>query len=258
MSSAASGARARTATTSASSNRASGTSTSTTTTSAAAARRKLRILCLHSFRTNAKVFETQMSMARWTSEYAETCEFVVIDAPHAQSGEAPADVVGFFGDGEYREWWNAKKRDAAEAEAGMEYVGLERSLEAIETVCEENGPFDGLLGFSQGATLCAIALATPRIAKRFGFGVLVSGMKSRATQTRNLDYGSIACPTLHIIGKNDRVMPVVASEGLLKSMTSSETTRVAHDGGHSVPRLDEHGEPVLRKFLDAYYASGLV
>lgn len=258
MSSAASGARARNATTSASSNRASGTSTSTTTTSAAAARRKLRILCLHSFRTNAKVFETQMSMARWTSEYAETCEFVVIDAPHAQSGEAPADVVGFFGDGEYREWWNAKKRDAAEAEAGMEYVGLERSLEAIETVCEENGPFDGLLGFSQGATLCAIALATPRIAKRFGFGVLVSGMKSRALQTRELDYGSITCPTLHIMGKNDRVMPVVASEGLLKSMTSSETTYVAHDGGHRIPRLDEYGEPVLRKFLNAYYASGMV
>lgn len=256
MSSTASGARARTATTSASSNRASGTPPPTSTSSAAA-QRKLRILCLHSFRTNAKVFETQMSMARWTSEYAETCEFVVIDAPHAQSGEAPADVVGFFGDGEYREWWNAKKRADDEA-AGMEYVGLERSLETIETVCEENGPFDGLLGFSQGATLCAIALATPRIAKRFGFGVLVSGMKSRATQTRDLDYGSIACPTLHVIGKNDRVMPVVASEGLLKSMTSSETTRVAHDGGHSVPRLDEHGEPVLRKFLDAYYASVLV
>jgi len=237
--------------TNASSSRASGTSTTS------AAQRKLRILCLHSFRTNAQVFETQMSMAGWTSEYAETCEFVVVDAPHAQSGEAPADVVGFFGDGKYCEWWNAKKSPREDAD-GMEYVGLEQSLEAIETMCDERGPFDGLLGFSQGATLCAIALATPKIAKRFSFGVLVSGMKSRALQTRELDYGSITCPTLHIMGKNDRVMPVVASEGLLKSMTSSETTYVAHDGGHRIPRLDEYGEPVLRKFLNAYYASGMV
>jgi hypothetical protein len=33
---------------------------------------------------------------------------------------------------------------------------------------------------------------------------------------------------------------------------------VAHDGGHRIPRLDEYGEPVLRKFLNAYYASGMV
>ena len=62
--------------------------------------------------------------------------------------------------------------DGEEADAG-----LEESLRAIERACERDGPFDGILGFSQGATLAAIALATPRMRERFGFGIFAVGMK---------------------------------------------------------------------------------
>ena len=113
------------------------------------------------------------------------------------------------------------------------------------------------MGFSQGATLCGIALATPGIGERFSFGILVSGMKSRATQTEGLDYGAILVPTLHVIGLNDRVLPVRLSEGLYEAMTGSPKMLAKHARGHVVPELDENGAPILEKFLAERRRGGL-
>lgn len=105
------------------------------------------------------------------------------------------------------------------------------------------------MGFSQGATLVGIVLGTPALAARFSFAILVSGMASRATETRNLVLSDVRVPTLHVIGKNDRVMPVTMSEQLFRKFEPSAATMVTHAGGHSVPRLDETGVPILRDFL---------
>lgn len=211
--------------------------------------RRLKILCLHSFRTSGDVFRAQMAMAGWRTAYDETCEFVCVDAPARASGTVPADVVAFFGESEERfEWWNATRVDGCDAPS---YVGLEASLRAVEEACARDGPFDGILGFSQGATLAAIALATPATARRFAFGILISGMKSRAMETDTLDYGAVTVPTLHVIGTNDRLVPVRMSEGLFDAMTASARTRATHPGGHVVPKGNDAGEPILEEFLAA-------
>ena len=56
-----------------------------------------RVLCLHSFRTSSAILHTQMKTARWFDDYARDVEFIAIDAPHAASGDVPADVTAFFG-----------------------------------------------------------------------------------------------------------------------------------------------------------------
>ena len=49
----------------------------------------------------------------------------------------------------------------------MTYVGLEGSLERVEREFDERGPFDGVLGFSQGATLTTL-LAAKGVADAWG------------------------------------------------------------------------------------------
>ena len=75
--------------------------------------------------------------------------------------------------------------------------------------------------------------------------------RPRATETATLAYDAVTVPTLHVIGRKDRVMPVGMSEGLFEAMTSSARMRATHGGGHVVPRSDDDGEPVLREFLAA-------
>ena len=64
------------------------------------------------------------------------------------------------GRGNPRGWWNAA--EVAERPAvSKTYVGLEESLALARQTLQEHGPFDGLLGFSQGATLGALLCLAP-------------------------------------------------------------------------------------------------
>ena len=124
-------------------------------------RSKLRILCLHSFRTSGEILREQVRLAGWEETLGDIVEFHVMDAPHPASGPVPPDVLAFFPDVPYREWWNATERADPDASGRktMTYVGLEGSLERVEREFDERGPFDGVLGFSQGATLTTILAA---------------------------------------------------------------------------------------------------
>ena len=68
---------------------------------------KLRVLCLHSFRTSAVILSDQLAMAGWGDSQClgDLCEFVYMDAPHPASGPIPPDVAGFF-QPPYFEWWH--------------------------------------------------------------------------------------------------------------------------------------------------------
>jgi hypothetical protein len=56
-----------------------------------------------------------------------------------------------FGDGPYFEWWNKEEKGT--------YAGLEKTLAYLRRIDRAHGPFDGVLGFSQGAGLAAICCA---------------------------------------------------------------------------------------------------
>lgn len=208
----------------------------------------MRILALHGFRTCARTLDAQARLAKWQATCGDLATFTFLDAPTVSSSGAPEEVRAFFGEEtEAREWVNARRT----ASGTTTYEGLGASLRAIEAACETEGPFDGILGFSQGGTVAAIAMATPGLGARFAFGIFVSGMKSRAEETAGLDFGSVRAPTLHIFGRNDQVVPNSVSEELFNAMSSSERTRETHAGGHVVPKLNEAGEPILRAFLEA-------
>lgn len=78
-------------------------------------------------------------------------QYTFLQAPHPLSGPLPFDVEGRF-EGPYFEWWSL----GADTDGRFYAVGAEESLDLIAKTMREQGPFDGLVGFSQGAAAAAI------------------------------------------------------------------------------------------------------
>eukprot|EP00043_Microstomoeca_roanoka_P007259 m.69965 g.69965 ORF g.69965 m.69965 type:complete len:227 (+) comp13756_c0_seq2:130-810(+) len=199
--------------------------------------RKLKILCLHGYRQSKDAFHSKTgSFRKGLKKFAD---FVLFDAPHRINPDAPMDDPA----SEELGWYFCHDRYYHSTEETANYVGFEESLTRVQQVMAEEGPFDGVLAFSQGAqflaTLCAhmqqARLQGKELPLAFNFAVLVSGFKSYSKQDQgvfNPDV-QIDIPSLHIMGTTDQVIPVELSQHLATYFV--EPVVVKHDGGHFVP-----------------------
>ncbi|NXC31857.1 OVCA2 Esterase, partial [Campylorhamphus procurvoides] len=123
---------------------------------------------------------------------------------------------------------------------------------AVAAALAERGPFDGLLGFSQGAALAAMVCALrargdPRFPVRFA--VLVAGFASRAPEHEHFYRDPIALPTLHVVGDTDGVIAAALSRELARCFV--EPVLLAHPGGHFIPAAAEQKKAYL-EFLERF------
>lgn len=189
--------------------------------------RALRILCLHGFRGSGAGLERQMRplVAGLTTEV----EFLYVDAPPNASGG--------------RSWWNAvESGDADGAGNAKRYEGWRETRAWAVAFFEKSAPIDGVFGFSQGAALAAllVGLRAPDgvpSAERplhFACAMLVSGFVSRDPAHAALyqSRASFALPSLHILGRTDRIVPPEASLALAAYF--EKPIVIEHDGGHSI------------------------
>eukprot|EP00088_Acartia_fossae_P064024 TRINITY_DN7858_c0_g1_i1.p1 TRINITY_DN7858_c0_g1~~TRINITY_DN7858_c0_g1_i1.p1 ORF type:complete len:399 (+),score=63.91 TRINITY_DN7858_c0_g1_i1:51-1199(+) len=204
--------------------------------------RKLKILCLHGYRQSGQAFRTKTgSFRKATGKYAD---FSFITAPH-QVGE---DENGW--------WFSTPERGYNAHHVSTEDWGFSDSLELIKKTVAEEGPFDGLLAFSQGASLGALLLAKQELGLinlQLKFGILVSAFISRCGDHQeqfeklvNSDK-KIEVPTLHIYGQTDKVIETEMSTELLKYFNNPTT--LEHEGGHFVPTPGGMKQD-LNKFLE--------
>lgn len=218
--------------------------------SAAGGSEGLRLLCLHGYRQNAESFRARTGALR--KALRGRAQLLTVDAPHpvlapAQPGEAPSET-------DARGWWfsNPSEGTFDALEEAPSCRGLEESLEAVARAFAEQGPVDGLLGFSQGAALVGILCALkqrgdPRFP--FAFAVLVAGFESRAPDHR-LYYGApIAVPSLHVVGEADRVIAAEMSRELAARFM--DPVILTHPGGHFVPASAPQKKAYLQ-FLDQF------
>ncbi|NXC65147.1 OVCA2 Esterase, partial [Aleadryas rufinucha] len=129
----------------------------------------------------------------------------------------------------------------------------EESLSAVAAALAEHGPFDGLLGFSQGAALAAMVCALRgRGDPRFpvAFAVLVAGFASRAPAHGHFYREPIALPTLHIVGDTDAVITAPLSKELAQCFV--EPVVLTHPGGHFIPAAAAQKKAYL-EFLERFY-----
>jgi len=220
----------------------------------------------------------QLAMGGWDKHLQDSAEFIAINGIFIATGEPPEDVKLAFPNMGSFQWYDAERN----ADTGkMEYRGIEESAKFVDEIVQREG-IDGLLGFSQGATLIGEMLKrsasfsgddaanTPEgeeeamRMKSLRFAVLISGMPSRADeklreQMRSNNSNSniigktigASIPTLHVVGQQDRAIPPALTK-LMHKEFGGKAVLVEHEKGHVIPKVfpsNELGEKV-KKFFD--------
>ena len=183
---------------------------------------KLKVLCLHGYSQTGAVlrdrsggFRKPMKKGRFAMTYP--------NGPYGCTAQGE-DILLADADLTRRAWWRGH--------SGLDsYEGWREASESLNKLWDaEDGGFDGILGFSQGAAAAAML----RAERRPKFAILVSGFVPRDTDAAQaLLQGVEGIPTLHFLGLNDTL--VVPSRSNALADLFEDATVVEHAGGHCLP-----------------------
>ncbi|KAI1772030.1 DUF341 domain protein [Hypoxylon cercidicola] len=201
----------------------------------------MRFLCLHGSGTNSKIFENQTAALRYQLGDHYTFDFVegnlrVSMAPEFEGVASPSD--NFF---QYAAFDNLAS-----------YV---TALDQLDAYLRIEGPFDGILAFSQGAAIAITYLVrrmwqnpvaehkypTFKCAIFFSAGGAYDPTLLEKGEVRLLtpevDGEVIHIPTMHVWGSRDDTVNALEASAICK--TESRQIHV-HGGGHEIPgvRMD--------------------
>ena len=218
--------------------------------------RKLRILCIHGYRQNAQTFREKTGALRKVMKKYADMDYIT--APHrvppgnmgnAAWASTPQEVEsnGQSADPGERGWWFSREDEYFKStEYSDVSVGFEESVEMIRQVLEagtvgdreesdNHRGYDGVIGFSQGASLLSmLCLIQQKEQKQwFKFAILVAGFKSRSSKHSHHYEEKTSIPSLHIYGETDQIVSNAMSEELLQYFDNPKIG--LHPGGHFVP-----------------------
>lgn len=225
---------------------------------------KARVLCLHGFAQDAATFRAKTGAIR--KALKSRCEFVYVDAPHDVAGafEASSSALrGVDADADARDaraWFVSAENAANGAKTSTDegwtrpalsaaYEGWDASAAAIAATCAAHGPFDGILGFSQGATAAVAALADVAALRASAtFVVLVAGFEPRDPHFP-VPATPLAIKSLHVHGENDSLVPRARVRALADHFDADGREFWFHEGSHGVPSAP------LAKFIKSWIAA---
>ncbi|ETO33372.1 hypothetical protein RFI_03736 [Reticulomyxa filosa] len=238
--------------------------------------RKLQILCLHGFKQHGQNFKHRCnSLQKVLRNYAD---LHFIDAPHKLPTLTEKDTTGNESEvknDNYLTWWNTvEEKNATDKIHKIRYDGLSESIRLIAEVNEKNGPFDGILGFSQGGVLLAILCALREREKfvqtksdvvktplntnwnesvlkdvdtlKFKFAWIVGSFKPRDSSVVDIfnicsqntqESIKLEIPTMIVVGKGDDITPLDTVVDLSRCFKNPYL--VIHDRGHYIPVYEE-------------------
>ncbi|XP_035521778.1 esterase OVCA2 [Morone saxatilis] len=208
----------------------------------------LRVLCIHGYRQNGSSFRGKTGALRKLLK--KQVELVYLSAPHSvpqSSGEeAPEKENGSGpeGDEDSKGWWfsDIQARSFNAQQQCEESLGLNESVVVVREAVKVQGPFDGILGFSQGAAFVAMlcSLQEQKLEPEFSFrfAILVAGFRSACEEHQTFYNTPLQIPSLHVFGLEDRVIPDNMSRELLPSFQDPQV--LTHPGGHFVPAASAH------------------
>jgi predicted esterase len=219
----------------------------------------VKVLMIHGYTQNGPLFYAK-TRAEKNLQKAFPAG-IQLHYPTAPIRLAPADVpfAAPNVDGEESDawaWWR-RKGDGIP----YTYEGLETGLAHIAHVLKTEGPFDGVIGFSQGGAAAAMvaSLLEPDRRKAFEaasseggmpfpesfegtihppmkFAVSYSGFAATDTPLYKGFYKpKIRTPILHFLGSLDTVVSESRSLALAGACEDSENRVVYHPGGHFLP-----------------------
>uniref|UniRef100_A0A8R1DL08 FSH1 domain-containing protein n=1 Tax=Caenorhabditis japonica TaxID=281687 RepID=A0A8R1DL08_CAEJA len=201
---------------------------------------KLRILCLHGYRQYDQSFRQKTGSTRKLVKALADFEFV--NGVHSVAVDEHVETS--------RAWWfsNAEVMSFSSREPTEVASGFDESVTAVVKFIEENGPFDGLLGFSQGASMVHLLIAKAQLGEirlpGIRFAIFFSGFLSLSTKHDSLTSIQITnFPSMHVFGDADEIVARAKSEQLADRF-DVEPLRISHEGGHLVPSMSKHKDKI--------------
>ena len=228
---------------------------------------RLRVLALHSFRTNGAILRRQLHAFSNFGEAlaAEDVDIHYLNGVHLcnpedeEKMEAPIRTI--FAGEQFYEWLNATPHPDDPRLRTYKYID-----DSIKTICDYvnlYGPFDGVLGFSQGGSVChllsllaangQLTCAPPR------FCILLSCRITRHAPHQPLVEAARAKPLelpclVMYNGWDDHVSPEETEE-VVTTLKAPVVMRMEHIKGHKIPSLTPEESGKVRAFLGAVPAA---
>lgn len=226
----------------------------------------LKVLLLHGYTQSGPLFSAKSRALHKALQKSFSPRPVLFSYPTGPIQLKPADIPGFspsdpegvqgveaFG------WWQRKDTDD-----GIIYKGIEDGMAAIAECIKREGPFDGVIGFSQGAAAAAMVAsllegesrvtAFAKIEKEGGvpyppafktaagfvqqplkFAVVYSGFRAPGKRHDAFYEPKIETPVLHFLGQLDSVVEEERSRALIGACEAGDKNVAIHPGGHFLP-----------------------
>ena len=176
-------------------------------------------------------------------------DWTFVDAANEATGPPIDAVAERWPQGPYREWWNATER----SDGTVEYVGLDPSIDFIREALVEGGPYDLLMGYSQGSALAMILTA---LAERGGLalddqrwrGVVLfnSGPPPRDPRVLRLfEHGPLETPSVHVLGGATDML-YEGQKAVVKLWSPRSRTVLEHEEGHVTPTARRSPETIAQ------------
>ncbi|WVF65802.1 hypothetical protein IAT40_000539 [Kwoniella sp. CBS 6097] len=226
----------------------------------------VRVLALCGFTQNSYIYSKQLGAVRKT---CKDVEFVFLEPPIVvekadlpwssnldQFGSnATTDETAQTPETTPRAWWTTANEQKT-------YKRFDETVAYLHDFLSKNEPFDGIMGFSQGAGMAALLSAMlekpglhpnfpaePPLPK-FKFAIFVGGFLPKAESHDFTPYFPLpsTLPTLHVSGKNDTLITIERSQTLVDKCENARLE--LHDGGHYTP-----SKASWRHFFNAYISS---
>ena len=213
----------------------------------------VRVLCLHGWRSCQKVMDFQIRLFKESMKRCsrKQCHFEVVNATFPASGPSHAELLEFFGDIPYFEWWDAQ--NAENSKEPIIYKGIEDSIKRVDYIVQRHGPFDVVLGFSQGSTFTSILNAhytTQAQPIPWKVCVHISGMVSRdpVLHAQLEKMRPLRLPAVFVLGQQDYLYSYAKE---LIPYYDQETCHVYEfEGGHRFPYKHEiEYDAIVRQVL---------
>ena len=204
-----------------------------------------KILFLHGFAQNGSVFARKASGLRKALAKLGY-ETVFLDAPiKIDTTDLPFESLNSdAAAADFRSWWphNVSTQD---------HYTMDKALESIKESINTNGPYDGIVGFSQGAGFAGLLLnifdqLVPEKQSALKFAVLYSGFRAQPEVLQHYYTPAITTPSLHILGSLDTVVSEERTLKLFDACTEDTRTLLRHPGGHFVP----NAKPYIKAVTD--------
>jgi len=204
----------------------------------------LKILMLHGKTQNSHFFRVNTSKLRQALQDKAT--LVYADAPFVMGGayneasasdNAPPSMetksLSHLPTHHLARQWFAPTDD------NSVYHGLSASLAYLNFLFRTEGPFDGVIGFSQGGAMAnLLAAMQPSGDIKLQFAVNISGFKPRANECKVYfpDSGaSYPTPTLHVYGEADQIVTPKRTKEAASYFQNPQFA--SHGSGHNSPAV---------------------